>query len=791
MNTIHKNFKKVRVRRKPPTKNPIQIKLDARRELKTKLNTTLKCAERHELEDKLNELEEDISRESSQIHKERVFSHIQQITNEDGHINTTNVWKLRKKVCPKPSEQLTAKKDTDGNRVTNPERIKEIYLEAYKNRLQHRIILPELQMFKELREELFQLRLSAAKKNRSPDWTIADLDKVLGKMKKGKAADPTGLVNDLFVPENIGDDLKQSILVLMNKIKKDFREPEFMSLADVTSFWKGKGPKDDIESERGIFILSTLRMIKDKLIHNDISKNLVMSDSQVGARTDYNIRNHLFVLYSAINSAIQKETPPIDIHMYDLMKCFDGLWLEECCNDLYEAGVQDDKLAMIYEGNRTNRMAVKTPIGLTERVLIERVVTQGGVTGPICCATQTDSIGKDSLERKEHLYLYKGTVGIPALTMIDDVAQISLCGLESIKDNAFINARFEEKKQKLNEKKCHKIHCGRPSRLCPTLRAHSTPISKVGSEKYVGDIICHTGKHTPNTKVRRSKGIGIVNEILSILDNLCLGQYYFHVAMILRPVMLLSVLLFNSDAWLRLTKSDIAKLEKVDEMLLRKILKTPTSTPIAALYLETGAIPIRFWIKQKRILFLHHILTRSEDSLISQVFWAQVENPAKGDWCTVVAEDLKCLKLHDLQFGQISLMSKETIKTKLKTNIKEVAHNYLLNAKESLSKLSDLSYDEFSIQPYLVDPLISNRHKRLLFQWRTRMIKVNWNYGLKINCPLCDEHADTQEHLLQCAKLCDVTTTPTLFVDKVERALRMRELILEEEQRNKQKVKSE
>ena len=226
-----------------------------------------------------------------------------------------------------------------------------------------------------------------------------------------------------------------------------------MSLANVTSFWKGKGPKDDIESERGIFILVVLRMIKDKLIYNDMTKVLKMSDSQVGARTEYSIRNHLFVLYSAINSATQKESPAIDIHMYDLWKCFDGLWLEECCNDLYEAGVHDDKLALVYEGNRTNKMAINTPLGLTERVIVERVVTQGGVTGPVCCATQTDCIGKESLQRNENFYMYKGTVGIPALAMIDDVAKISLCGIKSIKNNAYINSKFELKKLLLNESK--------------------------------------------------------------------------------------------------------------------------------------------------------------------------------------------------------------------------------------------------------------------------------------------------------------------------------------------------
>ena len=145
----------------------------------------------------------------------------------------------------------------------------------------------------------------------------------------------------------------------------------------------GKGAKDEIENERGIFFLNILRMIKDRLIHNDVKEVVKMSDSQVGSREEYSLRNHLFILYSCINSAIQKESPPIDIHMYDLSKCFDGLWLEECCNNLYEAGVVDDKLALIYEGNCMNQVAIRTPAGLSNRETIERIVTQGGVTGPM------------------------------------------------------------------------------------------------------------------------------------------------------------------------------------------------------------------------------------------------------------------------------------------------------------------------------------------------------------------------------------------------------------------------
>lgn len=90
--------------------------------------------------------------------------------------------------------------------------------------------------------------------------------------------------------------------------------------------------------------------------------------------------------------------------MYNLTKCFDGLWLEECCNNLFEAGVTDDKLALIYEGDRLNQVAVRTPGGLTERKTVERIVTQGGVAGPVCCAVQTEKLGKDALDNNEHLY---------------------------------------------------------------------------------------------------------------------------------------------------------------------------------------------------------------------------------------------------------------------------------------------------------------------------------------------------------------------------------------------------
>ena len=102
-----------------------------------------------------------------------------------------------------------------------------------------------------------------------------------------------------------------------------------------------------------------------KLVYNDkypiVDKN--MSDSNVGARKGKNIRNHIFIVNGVINEVIQDKTKAIDIQIVDYKQCFDSMWLEDCINDLFEAGIVDDKLALIYKSNESNKVAVKLHLG--------------------------------------------------------------------------------------------------------------------------------------------------------------------------------------------------------------------------------------------------------------------------------------------------------------------------------------------------------------------------------------------------------------------------------------------
>ena len=204
-----------------------------------------------------------------------------------------------------------------------------------------------------------------------------------------------------------------------------------------------------------------------------------MSDSNIGARRKKNVRNHLFIIYGIINSVIQGEAGCIDIQIYDLIQAFDALWLEDCLNDIYDAlpsASRDDKLALLYDVNKENKVAVNTPIGQTERFQVDKVVTQGGTWGSLLCSNHIDGLGRRCRDTGEHVYIYKKQVEILPLAMVDDLLGVAECGHDSLAMNTFINTQIEMKKLQFHtpddngKSKCNVMHVGKSSGICPQLQ---------------------------------------------------------------------------------------------------------------------------------------------------------------------------------------------------------------------------------------------------------------------------------------------------------------------------------
>ena len=236
---------------------------------------------------------------------------------------------------------------------------------------------------------------------------MSDLEEALKSLKSGKCRDPEGIVREIFREDVIGSDLKSSFLILYNKIRKNKEFPSFMELANICAIYKGRGDVNDLDSDRGIFLVSIFRTILMKMIYKEKYSIIdqSMSDSNIGARKNKNIPNHIFVVNSIFHDVLKKKSnKPIDIMVLDYKQMFDSECLFECMNDVYEAGVNDDVFALLAEANKRSRVAVQTPHGLSRREIFEDIVMQGDVLAPLISSLQADTFGKECLKEKKHLF---------------------------------------------------------------------------------------------------------------------------------------------------------------------------------------------------------------------------------------------------------------------------------------------------------------------------------------------------------------------------------------------------
>ena len=537
---LHQCFKKIKIT--PTTKNEKDLEdlFNKQKVLKFKTDKQSKI----ELETIEEALTEKLSEDLFGVVKKEVAK----INSDEGGFNSGHLWQLKKKLSGKISNTTNALIDKNGKLVTNREDIKKVTAEHYSKVLENRQIKEGLENHKKEREELCMKRIEMAKMNKTPDWTTKSVQTVIKQLKKNKSRDPYGYSNELI--QEGGNDLLKAITNLLNNIKNQQKFPTCLNFCNISSLFKNKGSKKDLNNHRGVFRVTVFRNILDKLIFNDeyqtIDKHL--TDSNVGGRKRRNIRDNIFVINAIMNSIKMGNEMSCDITIYDIEKCFDALWVQECINTLYECGLKNDKLVLLYEETKNARIAIKTSLGLTTRTTIDNIIMQGTVFGSIICTAVMDKLAQMFYKDHNLAYSYKNTVKVPVLGMVDDVLCVSTCTNRAVLSNATINSFMEHNKLNLSEKKCNRIHIGKKVSKCPDLKVHENIMKTSNKEKYLGDIITHEGKIDATIEDRIKKAWSYYAEIRAILNEFPFGKRKTEIGLMLREAMFINGILFNSEA---------------------------------------------------------------------------------------------------------------------------------------------------------------------------------------------------------------------------------------------------
>ena len=208
----------------------------------------------------------------------------------------------------------------------------------------------DLKDLEDTTNELCHARLNLTKSNVTKPWDMEELKDVLKKLVKNKSRDADGYANELFMLSVAGDDLVLAVLKLCNKIKQKQTFPKALEKCNITSLHRKKS-RNDFKNYRGIFRISVIRSILDRLIYEDsyeaIDSNL--TDGNVGARKRRGCRDNMFVLSAVNNSVLKGRSEPIQLQVTDIKTCFDKIWLQSSTNALFECGLQNDMLSLIFE----------------------------------------------------------------------------------------------------------------------------------------------------------------------------------------------------------------------------------------------------------------------------------------------------------------------------------------------------------------------------------------------------------------------------------------------------------
>ena len=330
--SISKSYNKIR----------ITTKKDDRYDTLVKRMKALKNKDDKESKDELEEVLEAISEvtdDKANIIKEEIMK----MKSAEGKMNPQQLWKLRKRLCPKSRDPPCAMMDSNGNLLTSDDAIENEAIKEFSKRLKGNEIVENLKDHESTTNELRKMRLERCKLIKSDPCTMDDLKYVLKQLETEKSRDADGFANEVFKEEAAGDDLLLAVLKMMNRIKEKQKFPKLLQKCNITCIHKKKSKKLFV-NYRGVFRVCVLRSILNRLMYNEsystIDANL--TDGNVGARKQRSCRDNIFVISAITNSVIRGTSNPIQAQVMDVDTCFDKLWLQSSINALYEAGLNND-----------------------------------------------------------------------------------------------------------------------------------------------------------------------------------------------------------------------------------------------------------------------------------------------------------------------------------------------------------------------------------------------------------------------------------------------------------------
>ena len=181
---------------------------------------------------------------------------------------------------------------------------------------------------------------------------------------------------------------------------------------------------------------------------------------------------------------------------------------------------------------------------------------------------------------------------------VDDIADPNSDEVSAKFSNKVVEQIQYEKCLTLSPEKCELLKVN-SRRRHSSITVNGENMKSVGVAWYLGDQFNYKGNYVDLCKERVGRLKGSTFELIALCREIKFGTRQIENMPILYQSVFLSRLIYNCESWSNMTDKDYQALQSAQLLYLWNVMEVPRGTPIAALYLELGILPIQFEIEER------------------------------------------------------------------------------------------------------------------------------------------------------------------------------------------------
>ena len=179
-------------------------------------------------------------------------------------------------------------------------------------------------------------------------------------------------------------------------------------------------------------------------------------------------------------------------------------------------------------------------------------------------------------------------------------------------------------------------------RLC---KIGNTELDLTEKYTYLGEIVSQNGKLDEHPSLKQQNIKGQLNQIRAMTKETVMNRMSLEPQMTWYRSTILSTLLYGCETW-TLEKKQDENMEQIQLKCLTNILHAEKSTPILALYMETGIMPLKYQMDIRKLNYIYKILQVEESRwqkilLYEQIQSLELRNNIGQEWFRLM-QNMKC-----------------------------------------------------------------------------------------------------------------------------------------------------